>query len=365
MRDKRYDGLRGLFLIIMCIDHFQSPLIHITHETFGFIDAAYGFVIISGFIAGMVYGRKNADQRLRSRLTDRSVLIYRYHIITFLFFLFIVSVFRYYMEFWSSVAPGLSNDPIMALIKGFLLLYQPHPLDILPMYVIFVLLLFPMLKWLQQGKIIRYFFLSTGLYLCVQVFRALSGLNISFAYLDFDAFAAFNVFAWQMVFFLAVWLGHNHLKVSQYLQQNKWIGNYAFILVLMFFIGKHSLVVFNYFAASPFELPYIFISKRNAGILSLVNAMVFGLSLHYVFNRLTFLQWRIFTSLGSISMKAFAIHLVTYMLFYPVAMWLASVNTAIEVLFTFFMVGAMYLPYLLKDESIVSSFKYLFYKLHY
>ncbi|MCC5930832.1 MAG: OpgC domain-containing protein [Cyclobacteriaceae bacterium] len=40
MRDKRYDGLRGLFLIIMCIDHFQSSLMHVTHETFGFIDAA-------------------------------------------------------------------------------------------------------------------------------------------------------------------------------------------------------------------------------------------------------------------------------------------------------------------------------------
>jgi hypothetical protein len=251
MRDKRYDGLRGLFLIIMCIDHFQSPLMYLTHQTFGFIDAAYGFVIMSGFIAGMVYGRKYVDRRLRSRLFDRSVLIYRYHIIIFLFFLFIISVFRFYMEFWSPNVPDFSANPYLALIKGLFLLYQPHPLDVLPMYVLFVLMLFPMLKWLQQGKTYYYFSLSVGTYLFVQTIRAVSGLDLLFGFIDFEAFAAFNVFAWQMLFFLAVWLGHNHLKVCEFLQRNKKIGSYAFFVALMLFIGKHALTITNYYASFP------------------------------------------------------------------------------------------------------------------
>jgi hypothetical protein len=113
-----------------------------------------------------------------------------------------------------------------------------------------------------------------------------------------------------------------------------------------------------------FEIPYILISKRNVGVLSMINALAFGLTLHYVFNRLAFLKWRLFSSLGSISMKAFAIHLLTYMLFYPVAVHLRSVNVVMELAFTMVMVAAMYLPFLLKDESIVSSLKLIFHKLH-
>ncbi|MCC5930831.1 MAG: OpgC domain-containing protein [Cyclobacteriaceae bacterium] len=313
----------------------------------------------------MVYGRKNCDRNLLSRLIDRSVLIYRYHIITFLFFLFIVSAFPFYMDFWSSIAPEFSSSPLKALLKGLVLLYQPHPLDILPMYVLFVLMLFPMLNWLQKGKTSRYFILTVGVYLTVQIFRTLSGLNFLIGQIDFDSFAAFNVFAWQMLFFLSVWLGYNQMKVSKYLQQNRWIGLIALSIATVLFTGKHVLNIINYYAETAIELPYILISKRNAGIISLINALAFGLTIYYVFNKLSFLKWRFFSALGSISMKAFAIHLVTYMLFYPFAVELGSISLALEVVFTLIMVGLMYVPYLLKDESILSSIKYLIYKLQY
>jgi hypothetical protein len=48
-RDTRVDTLRGLFLIVMMVDHLPyHPLLRFSRQGFGFVSAAEGFVFVSG-----------------------------------------------------------------------------------------------------------------------------------------------------------------------------------------------------------------------------------------------------------------------------------------------------------------------------
>ena len=59
-RDYRLDFLRGIAVLIMVIDHVAgpSPLHLLTGGNGFFVSAAEGFVFISGFLVGIVYGGK-------------------------------------------------------------------------------------------------------------------------------------------------------------------------------------------------------------------------------------------------------------------------------------------------------------------
>src|ERR671930_1809971 len=62
-RDLRLDFFRGLALFSIFIDHvaLNSLVAQFTLQSLGFSDAAEVFIFISGYTAGMVYGRAIAQ----------------------------------------------------------------------------------------------------------------------------------------------------------------------------------------------------------------------------------------------------------------------------------------------------------------
>ncbi len=55
---KRYweiDALRGLMLVLMTVTHLPTRLTDPLGQPFGFVSAAEGFVLLSAFVAGLVY----------------------------------------------------------------------------------------------------------------------------------------------------------------------------------------------------------------------------------------------------------------------------------------------------------------------
>jgi hypothetical protein len=57
---KRYreiDALRGLKLALMTVTHLPTRLADPLGQPFGWVSAAEGFVLLSGFTAGLVYSR--------------------------------------------------------------------------------------------------------------------------------------------------------------------------------------------------------------------------------------------------------------------------------------------------------------------
>ena len=102
VRDLRLDFFRGLALFCIFIDHLPNNIVsEFTLQSLMFSDAAEVFILISGYTAGMVYGRAMERQGFviaGVRIYHRVWQLYVAHV--FLFMMFIATV---------AVANGQSN----------------------------------------------------------------------------------------------------------------------------------------------------------------------------------------------------------------------------------------------------------------
>src|ERR1035437_8020777 len=165
VRDPRIDTLRGLFLVVMMVDHLpQHPLLHFTVQSFGVVSAAEGFVFVSGFVCAWVYGRilvKDGEAALRRRAWHRARDIYLTHLVLYTLVLLgglwggrqIASRFP---DFWTG------------WWHGALLIFQPPFFGILPMYVVFLLLTPFLLEQMARGRALLIGSASMALWLAAQ-----------------------------------------------------------------------------------------------------------------------------------------------------------------------------------------------------
>ena len=86
MRLAILDGFRGYFLLFMAVVHIngivQVPLGRWNHHQLGWVEDAQGFVFISGFVVGLVYGGrflKRGAEAMRRGILDRMWTIWTYH----------------------------------------------------------------------------------------------------------------------------------------------------------------------------------------------------------------------------------------------------------------------------------------------
>src|SRR3979490_2395479 len=156
-RDLRLDLFRGIALWLIYLDHIPSNVVSwITIRNYGFSDATEIFIFISGYTAAFVYGRAMRERGFLvsgARILRRAWQIYVAHI-----FLFAI-----YMAEISYVATSFDNPlyaeemnilvfrkhPDMPIVRALLLNLKPVNMDILPLYII-LLLLFPPILWLPQ-----------------------------------------------------------------------------------------------------------------------------------------------------------------------------------------------------------------------
>ena len=94
-RDLRLDFFRGLALFCIFIDHIPDNwLRRFTLQSIGLSDAAEVFILISGYTAGMVYGRE-IDRRGMLigtvRIYQRVWLLYVAHVFLFMLFMAMVA----------------------------------------------------------------------------------------------------------------------------------------------------------------------------------------------------------------------------------------------------------------------------------
>lgn len=205
------DALRGLLLVIMVINHTPSPLRTLTSQPLGFVSAAEAFVFVSACLCGLIFGRRLHGAGLPEvkRLARRRVRqIYTGHVLTLLFcFAVIGQGLGHLSPFYNMVHPYL-EQPAQAAASALLLLYQPPLLDILPMYLLF-LLLTPFL--LNTGA--RVGFQPALAFSLLLWLAAQSGLkewlvgSLANGWLVI-APGAFNLLAWQLLWIGGLFLGY-------------------------------------------------------------------------------------------------------------------------------------------------------------
>ena len=212
-RDLRLDFFRGLSLIFIFVDHVpETILTYFTLQAVVFFDAAEVFIFISGFTAALVYGRRLATKGAlyaTAQVLRRAFQLYVAHI--FLMFLFIAEVsysataFKNPMYNEEMRVADFLDEPHVAVIKALLLEFQPTFLDILPLYIV-MLLIFPVVLLGMRCHWLVVLVPSALLYLAVQVF------DISVPAYPEGHLWFFNPLAWQFLFVAGAVLGHSAIQ---------------------------------------------------------------------------------------------------------------------------------------------------------
>ncbi len=208
-RDLRLDFFRGVSLILIFIDHVpENILSYFTLQAVAFFDAAEVFIFISGFTAALVYGRRLASKGAlyaTAQVLRRAWQLYVAHI--FLFVLFIAEVsytataFKNPMYNEEMRVADFLDEPHIAVIKALLLEFQPTFLDILPLYIL-MLVIFPVILLGMRRHWLWVLVPSAIVYLAVQI------LDISVAAYPEGHVWYFNPLAWQFLFVAGAVLGH-------------------------------------------------------------------------------------------------------------------------------------------------------------
>jgi hypothetical protein len=222
-RDLRFDTLRGLFLILMTVNHLPTEIRAVTDQPLGLFTAAEGFVFLSGLLAGWVYTRRYRSlgaEGLWQAATDRAKSIYRWQVAALLGSFILVQLTERALGYCSPNVPKLFFEhPLEALGLGLSLLYQPGLLDLLPMYCGFVLLLPIVIRNLENGRRLIVLAASAAVWLSMQWAPPVDG-----APLYPINTGSFNLLAWQFLFVAGVVVGHARVSgFPQVARPSRWV----------------------------------------------------------------------------------------------------------------------------------------------
>jgi hypothetical protein len=150
-RDVRLDVLRGIFIVSMAFGHLAmgTTLADATHP-FNWVDGAFGFV----FLSGLVLSLTRRKQILRGSIGAAHGWIARRTVVLWVISSALIVV-ALAMKGWrhspTFMWPPIGNaSDVVHLVPGVLALEtQPEYLEILPMYVVFLLLAQPALWGLR------------------------------------------------------------------------------------------------------------------------------------------------------------------------------------------------------------------------
>lgn len=205
------DGLRGAFLILMTLAHLRlaSDFLQKLHPSeIIYPDAAYGFVFLSGVVAGLVYGRvalKHGFAKVQRRTLKRALSLYACSAGLILSLTAVALAWPRAGEAWSSLLGPMAHPHAGTWIAALLLLQEIEFGDILPQYVLYLVLapvpilaaLSGHLKWVLGASVLTW--------LVVQFGAAAPIVGLLNAFLhelgpDLHVTGIFNVAAWQLLF---------------------------------------------------------------------------------------------------------------------------------------------------------------------
>ena len=317
------DALRGLMLVLMTLTHLPTRLTNPLGQPFGYVSAAEGFVLLSGYMAGLVYGRQALEKGIapmRRAFWRRALLVYGCHaaMLAFLFTVIALIGIRVDEPAVKNLMSFYLRQPLDALAGGLLLIYQPPLLDILPMYVLLMLAS----PWafslaLQRGW-------GTVLAGSVTLWLLAQGGLAHWLYhaaepwvrmpVPYGETGAFNSFAWQLLWVLGLWLG-----ATRHGPQARPIRFPAAVVVLAAGIALTGLVWRHVSGQAPFganEALNLWFDKWQLAPLRLLNLLALLVLL------VRFGPWltahlprvRMLETLGAASLAVFCVHLVVVLL---------------------------------------------------
>ncbi|MCD9525683.1 OpgC domain-containing protein [Photobacterium carnosum] len=277
------DSIRGLLLLLMTINHLiwisggYSLIQTVTLQPLGQFGAAECFVFISGLLAGAIYSRESLTNiQTITKAWHRAFSIYRYHIgCLFIVFIWILIA----SQFLPSASPTLQQSahyivesPFKTFIASAALVNQPNYFDILPLYIVFMLLLPLLIVAYRKGQGWLVISISMGAWIFSKELNTTILLPLfSFVFSSFKLqLGYFNIFAWQLLFVGGSALGFM-LQNKTLRWQHPILTILAVIIATIIFVAHHG--VFSSYGIHRWTL-YSYANKPELGWLRTLNITV-------------------------------------------------------------------------------------------
>lgn len=209
--------MRGVMLVWITLTHLPTIASAWVNQPFGFVGAAEGFIFLSALFTGRIYYRiaeRDGYPAMTRKLWARTLRLYGYHGLL-LAFVFLVAV---------PIAshgdrPGLHNlldfyfmaGPKQAITEATLLIYRPPLLDILPMYIIFLLITAIVIRLARSIGWKPILWTSFSFWVLAQFGFRTAEHSFMMRYIPtripLHEMGSFDLWAWQFLWFVGVWLG--------------------------------------------------------------------------------------------------------------------------------------------------------------
>lgn len=309
------DVLRGFLLVWMALTHLPTHASVFSNQTFGFVSAAEGFIFLAGFMVGQLEQRIEEKAGRWAAVRDvsrRTLRIYLYHAALLVFAFTIVAAIG--ISFHRLAFQNLLNyylqKPREAVVAAALLEYRPSLLDILPIYIVFMIFT-PLARsiarrwsWTPVIAISFAIWIAAQFGLRAWLYRQgdLFGLSV-----PENATGSFDLYAWQLLWMVGLALGTITPLRTASIRFPRWLLVTSCTVALVFFVLRHS-------PADHWINPGLYgvlVDKWKLGPARVVNFAALGIVLVRFGGVLARSRPMLpFASLGQASLEVFCVHVV-------------------------------------------------------
>jgi hypothetical protein len=327
------DFFRGLMLIIITFNHLDGPLRSIFWQPIGFVSAAEGFIFLSGFVYGLVYTKDYLNNNFYHtfvKSVKRAGVIYFYHILTL-----IIVLIPVFFSLWEVKALScFSEFPLYSILSFLTFINQPENMDILPMYIIFILIGPFFLKSLINNQIIPIAIVSLTIWMWG---TKISGLLYPSGNACYINPSFFNIFSWQLLFFAGCFLGYQKANKKKLFPVNKFLFIAAIILFILFVISRYQSNDFILFKAIRH-----FASRENLGFTRLLNFGIITYIIYYLSSQGKSIKIEWISFLGRHSLHVFVFSIILVYFYIPIRPLIHS--TFVELMANLLIIALLILP---------------------
>ncbi|KGJ06126.1 hypothetical protein SAMN04487972_104169 [Paracoccus halophilus] len=229
------DMLRGYALVGIMLDHMPIGVLRqVTLANFAVFDAAELFVLLSGFLVGMVWIKVEARKGrwvAQKRFFKRAVQVWLALVIgSLLLALLSALLFEFQLNHkavWFQYSRWIMENPLGYLATVALMWMQPNLMDVLALYVLLIatvpvtvpfMLRFP---WLALAVSLLVWWFAEPLNALIPNQRPGPGL-------------LFNPFGWQLLFFAGVGMGAFRDRMMSALARHARLLTWVAVLIVLF-----------------------------------------------------------------------------------------------------------------------------------
>lgn len=306
MRIRALDSIRGLLLLQMTLDHFGKPISHYLYQCFGFFSAAEGFFFLSGFVGLLAATSKGVKDPKQHWMRWRALKTWRYHAVTLLV-LCLAAIFA--LHDVAHFFKPIYEHPIQGILWSVLLVNTPEWLDVLPLYVIFLLLgsfVFPLFVRAEKKRTVVLLWLPSLAIWLLDQYGLRDFCNSLFP--SWISHGDFDPFGWQFVYFSGA-------AVARWWNIAKAQGSCAVSVVKKSTPALLALLAFGFVWSHQFvSLPLpgdFFVNKVHVGPLRFANFFVFMLTICWIVRTWpNLLDFRPTNVMGRHSIDVYTVHIV-------------------------------------------------------